>query len=55
MVTKLEAAFDASQQQALPLEPGPTPEPISEKDIPTADELAAELEAFLRDSNPDSP
>ena len=55
MVTKLEVAFDASQQQALPLEPGPTPEPISEKDIPTADELAAELEAFLRDSNPDSP
>ncbi len=55
MVSKLEEAFDASQQQALPLEPGPAPEPISEKDIPTADELAAELEAFLRDSNPDSP
>ncbi|MFZ9384254.1 MAG: proteasome assembly chaperone family protein [Ilumatobacteraceae bacterium] len=53
MVGKLEAAFDASQQQPLPLEPGP--EPLTESDIPTPDELAAELEAFLRDSNPDTP
>ena len=53
MVSKLEQAFDASQQQPLPLEPGP--EPLTERDIPTPDELAAELEAFLRDSNPDSP
>ena len=53
MVSKLEQAFDAAQQQPLPLEPGP--EPLTERDIPTPDELAAELEAFLRDSNPDSP
>ena len=55
MVSKLEIAFDAAQQQALPLEPSPAPAPISENDIPSADELAAELEAFLRDSNPDQP
>lgn len=55
MVSKLETAFDAAQQQALPLEPSPAPAPISENDIPSADELAAELEAFLRDSNPDQP
>lgn len=53
MVGKLEQAFDASLQQPLPLEPGP--EPLTESDIPTPDELAAELEAFLRDSNPDAP
>jgi hypothetical protein len=53
MVGKLEQAFDASQQQPLPLEPGP--EPLTERDIPTPDELAAELEAFLRDTNPDTP
>ena len=53
MVGKLEQAFDAAQQQPLPLEPGP--EPLTERDIPTPDELAAELEAFLRDTNPDTP
>jgi hypothetical protein len=28
---------------------------MTESDIPTPDELAAELEAFLRDANPDLP
>jgi hypothetical protein len=28
---------------------------LSEKDIPTPEELTAELEAFLRDANPDLP
>lgn len=52
MVGKLETAFDATLQQPLPLEPGP--EPLTESDIPTPDELAAELEAFLRGSDPDT-
>lgn len=49
MVAKLEAAYDA-------LNSAPTRAaiaPISESDLPSADELAAELEAFLRDSNPE--
>lgn len=51
MVTKLEAAYDA-------LSPADHSTadlilPMSESDIPSADELAAELEAFLRDANPE--
>jgi len=49
MVEKLEAAYDATVQPMLPLEPAA----IREQDIPSPEELAAELEAFLRDSNPD--
>jgi len=50
MVDKLEAAYDATVQPMLPLEPAA----LREQDIPTPEELAAELEAFLRDSNPDA-
>lgn len=52
MVAKLESAYDSTIQPTLPLDPQPA---FSENDIPTPEELAAELEAFLRDSNPDSP
>lgn len=51
MVTKLEVAYDA-----LMASPHPTAhqiQPMTESDIPSADELAAELEAFLRDANPE--
>lgn len=49
MVAKLEAAYDA-------LNTSPTRaaiSPMSESDLPSADELAAEFEAFLRDANPE--
>ena len=49
MVTKLEQAYDSIAQPTLPLEPTP----IRESDIPTPEELAAELEAFLRDGDAD--
>jgi proteasome assembly chaperone (PAC2) family protein len=52
MVEKLEQAYDT-------MAPRPTSDPaaevLSEKDIPTPEELTAELEAFLRDANPDLP
>jgi proteasome assembly chaperone (PAC2) family protein len=52
MVEKLELAYDT-------MAPRPTTNPdaelLSEKDIPTPEELTAELEAFLRDANPDLP
>lgn len=51
MVAKLEAAYDAlspAEHSASNLIV-----PMSENDIPSADELAAELEAFLRDANPE--
>ncbi|CAB4579082.1 unannotated protein [freshwater metagenome] len=52
MVEKLEQAYDT-------MAPRPSAdtnsELLSEKDIPTPEELTAELEAFLRDANPDLP
>ncbi|MEY3566524.1 MAG: hypothetical protein RLZ19_538 [Actinomycetota bacterium] len=54
MVQKLEQAYDAM----LPHDANATRhdgEQLSEKDIPTPEELTAELEAFLRDANPDLP
>ena len=54
MVQKLEQAYDAM----LPHDANATrhdSEQLSEKDIPTPEELTAELEAFLRDANPDLP
>ena len=52
MVEKLEQAYDT-------MAPRPSTDPnaelLSEKDIPTPEELTAELEAFLRDANPDLP
>jgi len=50
MVAKYEANYDAAVQPTLPLEPAP----LRESDIPSPDELAAELEAFLRNGNPDN-
>lgn len=49
MVAKLEAAYDALS----PADRSTSSQPMSESDIPSADELAAELEAFLRDANPE--
>lgn len=54
MVQKLEQAYDAM----LPHDANTIRhdgEQLSEKDIPTPEELTAELEAFLRDANPDLP
>lgn len=54
MVQKLEQAYDAM----LPQDANATRhdgQQLSEKDIPTPEELTAELEAFLRDANPDLP
>jgi hypothetical protein len=55
MVTKLEGAYDALMSPQLPLPAIEERPMMSESDIPTPDELAAELEAFLRDANPDLP
>ncbi|MFM8857365.1 MAG: proteasome assembly chaperone family protein [Actinomycetota bacterium] len=55
MVTKLEGAYDALMSPQLPLPAIDEPPMMTESDIPTPDELAAELEAFLRDANPDLP
>lgn len=46
MVRQLESLYDAAIAEA---ESGP---PLSDAEIPTADELGAELEQFLRDQNP---
>lgn len=54
MVQKLEQAYDAT----VPLDTNVDrlqAAQLSEKDIPTPEELTAELEAFLRDANPDLP
>ncbi|MFZ9158993.1 MAG: PAC2 family protein, partial [Ilumatobacteraceae bacterium] len=53
MVEKLEQAYDALVPRSPSNEPGD--DAMSEKDIPTPEELTAELEAFLRDANPDLP
>ncbi len=55
MVTKLEGAYDALMSPQLPLPAIEERPMMTESDIPTPDELAAELEAFLRDANPDLP
>lgn len=52
MVAKLEEAYDTMAPRVTPT---PQPNALSERDIPSPDELAAELEAFLRDANPDLP
>ena len=44
MLRRLEAAWDESQ---------PAGEPMAIGDLPTGDELVAELEEFLRDQGPD--
>lgn len=60
MVQKLEQAYDAMlpKDTLLPKDTNATRhdgQQLSEKDIPTPEELTAELEAFLRDANPDLP
>ena len=55
MVAKLESAYDALMSPQLPLPAIEEPPMMTENDIPTPEELAAELEAFLRDTNPDLP
>jgi predicted ATP-grasp superfamily ATP-dependent carboligase len=52
MVSKLEAAYDALSPNS-DSSPSLNGQPMTESDIPSADELAAELEAFLRDANPE--
>ncbi len=52
MVEKLEQAYDTMAPRTSE---GSEPERLTEKDIPTPEELTAELEAFLRDANPDLP
>jgi hypothetical protein len=49
MVAKLEVAYDSLNAP----DSRPAISPMSESDLPSADELAAELEAFLRDANPE--
>ncbi len=48
MVGQLEALFDAADEASTA---GGGPGPMSAADIPSADELAAEFEQFLRDQN----
>ena len=52
MVEKLEQAYDTMAPRTSE---GSEAERLTEKDIPTPEELTAELEAFLRDANPDLP
>lgn len=52
MVEKLETAYDALIQNINAASDQPA---MTEQDIPTPEELTAELEAFLRNANPDSP
>lgn len=49
MVAKLEVAYDSLNAP----DSRPAISPMSESDLPSADELAAEFEAFLRDANPE--
>ena len=61
MVQQLEALYDAiSDTDSLTMEaadddadPSPSGSPLSASEIPTADELGAEFEQFLRDQNKD--
>ena len=52
MVEKLEAAYDAVAQAINTTLDQPV---MTEQDIPSPEELTAELEAFLRNANPDLP
>jgi hypothetical protein len=47
MVAQLEALYDAAEQEAADA----STRPITAADIPSADELGAEFEQFLRDQN----
>ena len=50
MVAKLEAAYDALI--GAPVNPNNQSQ-LTESDIPSIEELSAELDAFLRDANPE--
>lgn len=52
MVGKLEVAYDALIQNAST---DPQKPLMTEQDIPSPEEMTAELEAFLRNANPDLP
>lgn len=55
MVLQLEALYDAisnpTSDADADADPSPTGSPLSASEIPTADELGAEFEQFLRDQN----
>jgi hypothetical protein len=52
MVEKLEQAYDSLVQNAST---DPKQPLMTEQDIPSPEEMTAELEAFLRNANPDLP
>jgi hypothetical protein len=52
MVEKLEQAYDSLVQNT---NADPEKPLMTEQDIPSPEELTAELEAFLRNANPDLP
>jgi hypothetical protein len=52
MVEKLEQAYDSLVQNAST---DPQQPLMTEQDIPSPEEMTAELEAFLRNANPDLP
>jgi hypothetical protein len=52
MVEKLEQAYDSLMQNAST---DPQQPLMTEQDIPSPEEMTAELEAFLRNANPDLP
>ena len=52
MVEKLEAAYDSMAQNT---NADPKKPLMTEQDIPSPEEMTAELEAFLRNANPDLP
>jgi hypothetical protein len=52
MVEKLEAAYDALVQNT---NSDPKKPLMTEQDIPSPEEMTAELEALLRNANPDLP
>lgn len=51
MVRQLEALYDAAESPQRD-DASPTAAPLSDEKIPTAEELGAEFEQFLRDQNP---
>jgi hypothetical protein len=52
MVEKLEQAYDSLVQNT---NADPKKPLMTEQDIPSPEEMTAELEAFLRNANPDLP
>jgi hypothetical protein len=52
MVEKLEQAYDSLVQNT---NADPEKPLMTEQDIPSPEEMTAELEAFLRNANPDLP